>query len=97
MMLQYHPDKQAKDATDDEVEEATASYRATCQRAACDPGIAAYHACLVTSGWLHASAGGSGYAGVQPAAARAVGLAPSTTLGSGGELGPMVPARGGSG
>ena len=75
--------------------EAEASYRMACQRAACDPGIAAYHACIVTSGWVHAGAGASGHASTPPLAARAIGLRPALLPG-GGELG-AVPARGSGG
>ena len=75
--------------------EAEASYRTACQRAACDPGIAAYHACVVTSGWMHASAGASGVASMPPLATRAIGLRPALLPG-GGELG-AVPARGSGG
>ena len=69
--------------------EAEASYRMACQRAACDPGIAAYHACIVTSGWVHAGAGASGHASTPPLAARAIGLRPALLPG-GGELGAQL-------
>lgn len=40
--------------------EAISSYRAACRRSSCDPGVASYHACVVTSAWLHNSAASLG-------------------------------------